>query len=197
VANANTVAAQMALPDWVRARGMSIYQMAIMGASASGAALWGQIATLGNIHQAVVMASVSLVIVMALVQRFTPDRDVDEDLTPSHVLQMPNIAAPENDGRVQTRIEYLIDPAQAQDFLALMEASRSSRLGQGALSWELLHDLTEPGRYVEQIVDESWTEHLRRFDRISAADVNLRERRNAFHIGAEPPRVTRFLVEQI
>jgi hypothetical protein len=57
--------------------------------------------------------------------------------------------------------------------------------------------LTEPGRYVEQIVDESWTEHLRRFDRISAADVNLRERRNAFHIGAEPPRVTRFLVEQI
>ena len=57
--------------------------------------------------------------------------------------------------------------------------------------------MTEPGRYVEQIVDESWTEHLRRFDRISAADVNLRERRNAFHIGAEPPRVTRFLVEQI
>lgn len=197
VANANTVAAQLALPDWVRARGMSIYQMAIMGASASGAALWGQIATLGNIHQAVVMASVSLVIVMVLVQRFTPDRDVDEDHTPSHVLQMPDIAAPQNDGRVQTRIEYLIDPAQAQNFLALMEASRSSRLGQGALSWELLHDLTEPGRYVEQIVDESWTEHLRRFDRISAAAVSLREQRNAFHIGSEPPRVTRFLIEQV
>ena len=45
VANSLTVSAQLALPDWVRARGMSIYQMAIMGASALGAALWGQVAT--------------------------------------------------------------------------------------------------------------------------------------------------------
>ena len=30
-ANVQTVSAQLALPDWVRARGMSIYQMAIMG----------------------------------------------------------------------------------------------------------------------------------------------------------------------
>jgi MFS family permease len=197
VANANTVAAQMALPDWVRARGMSIYQMAIMGASALGAALWGQVATLGNIHQAVVMACVSLVVVMGLVQRFTPDRETEEDLSPAQVLQLPDIRAPENDGRVQTRIEYLIDPARAPEFLALMEASRSSRLRQGALSWELLHDLSEPGRYVEQIIDESWTEHLRRFDRISAADANLRERRMSFHIGEEPPRVTRFLIEHV
>ncbi len=197
VANAVTVAAQMALPDWVRARGMSIYQMTIMGASASGAALWGQVATLGDIHRAVIIASVSLVGVMLLVQRFTPDRDTEEDLTPSHVLQVPDIPAPENDGRVQTRVEYLIDPARASEFLILMEASRSSRLRQGALSWELLHDLSQPQRYVEQIVDESWTEHLRRFDRISASDVHLRDQRLSFHIGEAPPRVTRFLIEQV
>ncbi len=196
VANANTVAAQMALPDWVRARGMSIYQMAIMGASALGAALWGQVATLGDIHQAVIIASIAMVVVMGLVQRFTPGREA-EDLSPAQVLTLPDVRPPENDGRVQTRIEYLIDPARAPEFLALMEASRSSRLRQGALSWELLHDLSEPGRYVEQIIDESWTEHLRRFDRITAADANLRERRMAFHIGEEPPRVTRFLVEHI
>jgi MFS family permease len=197
VANAVTVAAQLALPDWVRARGMSIYQMTIMGASASGAALWGQVATLGDIHRAVIIASVSLVGVMLLVQRFTPDRDIEDDLTPSHVLQVPDIPAPENDGRVQTRVEYLIDPARASEFLILMEASRSSRLRQGALSWELLHDLSQPQRYVEQIVDESWTEHLRRFDRVSASDVHLRDQRLSFHIGEEPPRVTRFLIEQV
>lgn len=168
-----------------------------MGASAVGAALWGQIATLGDIHQAVITASVSMVVVMLMVQRFTPDRDAEEDLSASQVLQVPDIRAPENDGRVQTRIEYLIDPARASEFLALMEASRSSRLRQGALSWELLHDLSEPGRYVEQIIDESWTEHLRRFDRISASDANLRERRMSFHIGDQPPRVTRFLIEHI
>ena len=38
IANSLSVSAQLALPDWVRARGMSIYQMAIMGGSALGAA---------------------------------------------------------------------------------------------------------------------------------------------------------------
>jgi hypothetical protein len=94
------------------------------------------------------------------------------------------------------RVEYQIDPSRSGEFLALMEESRRSRLRQGALDWVLLHDLYEPGRYVEQIIDASWTEHLRRFDRISAADVALRDRRLAFHIGEEPPRVSRYLVEQ-
>ena len=67
----------------------------------------------------------------------------------------------------------------------------------GALSWELLHDIADPGRFLEEIVDESWTEHLRRFDRISASDAYLREQRLSFHIGELPPRVTRFLIEQV
>jgi hypothetical protein len=77
-----------------------------------------------------------------------------------------------------------------------MEESRRSRMRQGVLDWQLLHDLYEPGRYVEQITEASWTEHLRRFDRISAADVALRDRRLAFHVGVEPPRVSRYRVEQ-
>ena len=53
----------------------------------------------------------------------------------------------------------------------------------------------EPGRYLEQIVDESWTEHLRRFDRVTGGDVVLRERKLAFHIADSPPRVTRYVLE--
>ena len=52
-------------------------------------------------------------------------------------------------------------------------------------------------RDVEQIVDESWTEHLRRFDRVTASDVALRERKLAFHIGDGPPVVTRCVVEAV
>ena len=59
----------------------------------------------------------------------------------------------------------------------------------------MLRDLGEPGRYLERIVDESWTEHLRRFDRITADDVALRERKLAFHVGPDLPRITRYLVE--
>ena len=93
------------------------------------------------------------------------------------------------------RQEYTIDPARATEFLALMQESRRSRLRQGALEWNLLHDLYDPGHYVEQVIDESWTEHLRRFDRVTADDVNLRDRKLAFHIGNDPPRITRFVFE--
>jgi hypothetical protein len=51
VANSLTVSAQQAMPDWVRARGMSIYQMALMGGSAAcGSLLWGQVAELWNVR---------------------------------------------------------------------------------------------------------------------------------------------------
>lgn len=194
-ANTMTVTAQLALPDWVRARGMSMYQMAIMGASALGAALWGQIASHSSVNTSLLVAAASGVISMALAQRLMPlssPQDVTPARAPASTLQLPRTAAP---GRVVVTVEYRIDPAHAEAFRAVMQDSRRSRLSQGALDWALLHDVAEPGRYVEQIVDESWTEHLRRFDRFTAADVSLRERRLAFHVGDTPPRITRFIVQ--
>ena len=196
VANSLTVAAQMALPDWVRARGMSIYQMALMGSTAAGAALWGQVATWTNIHESLAIASLSSVALMALAQRLVADRGIEEDLTPSRVFKMPQAAAPPASGRIQVNIEYRIDPARADEFMALMQESRRSRMRQGALDWQVLRDLYDPGRFVEQITDESWTEHLRRFDRVTAADVQLRDRKLAFHVADEPPLVTRLLIER-
>jgi MFS family permease len=196
VANSLTVSAQMALPDWVRARGMSIYQMALMGSTAAGAALWGQVATWTDIQDSLAIAAASSVVLMALAQRLVVDRGIEEDLTPSRVFKVPHAETPPKSGRIQANIEYHIDPARAAEFLELMQESRRSRMRQGALDWQLLHDLYDPGRFVEQITDESWTEHLRRFDRVTAADVQLRDRKFAFHIGAEPPLVTRLLIER-
>ena len=194
VANSLTVATQMALPDWVRARGMSIYQMALMGSTALGAATWGQIATWTDIHTSVGIAAVSSVLALLVAQRRMPDRGTEEDLTPSSAFQAPVADAPPAAGRVQVQIEYRIDPARAVEFEAAMQESRRSRMRQGALAWELLHDLYDPGRYVEQIIDESWTEHLRRFDRVTRADVALRDRKIAFHLGDAPPVVSRYLL---
>jgi MFS family permease len=194
VANSLTVAAQMALPDWVRARGMAIYQMALMGSTAIGAALWGQIATWTSISLALAISAVTSVVAMAVAQRLVVDRGSEEDLSPSRTLQGPRVDAPPEPGRIQVRVEYRIDPARADAFLAVMQESRRSRLRQGALDWQLLHDIYDPTRYVEQIIDASWTEHLRRFDRITADDAKLRDRRLAFHSGEAPPVVTRFVI---
>ncbi len=194
-ANSLSVSAQLALPDWVRARGMSIYQMAIMGASALGAALWGQVATISSIQISLLCAAASGVLTMWLAQRFVVDRGIEEDLTPSNELKAPVAKAPPATGQVLVTIAYQIDPRRESDFCALMQESRRSRLRQGALKWELVRDIGDPGHFVEHIVDESWTDHLRRFDRVTADDVSLRERKLAFHSGEDPPVVTRYVIE--
>ncbi len=195
-ANSLTVAAQLVLPTWVRARGMSIYQMCIMGATAAGAALWGQVASVFSVHISLAIAAVSGVVIMLVIQRMVRSRQADEDLTPSRSLTRPEPSTPPQAGlHLVVTIEYFIDPARAQEFRAVMKESRRTRLQQGALRWELEHDIADPRRYVERILDESWVEHLRRFDRATNADMALRDRRLAFHVGSQPPVVTRYVVE--
>ncbi len=194
-ANALSVSAQMSLPDWVRARGMSMYQMAIMGAAASGAAVWGQVATWSSVPAALAIGAASGIAAMALATWRWPDRGMIDDPNPAGPLPHPQVTAPPQSGHVVVTIEYRIDPAHAAPFRALMEESRSSRLRLGAVGWELLSDINDPGRFIEVIEDASWVEHLRRFERTTAADVALRERKLAYHLGDEPPLVRRALRE--
>ena len=197
-ANSLSVSAQLALPDWVRARGMATYQMAIMGASAFGAALWGQVATMSSLRVSLFIAAASGVLMMVLALRYVNDTQDEDDVSPAHEgwAANPPVVKPEEEGRVVVTIEYHIDPARAEAFKRVMEETRRVRLSQGAIEWALLHHVGEPSRYVEQIVDESWTEHLRRFGRATAADITLRERRLAFHVGEGPPSVNRYIVQR-
>ena len=194
-ANALNVSAQISLPDWVRARGMSMFQMAIMGAAASGAAVWGQVATWFSVPWALGLGAASGAVAMLMANWRWPDRGVMEDPTPAGPLPHPEVTTPPQSGHVLVTVEYQIDPAQAPAFRALMEQSRRSRLRQGAVAWELLSDINDPGRFVEVIEDASWTDHLRRFQRVTAADVALRDRKLAFHTGDAPPLIRRVVRE--
>jgi MFS family permease/quinol monooxygenase YgiN len=198
VANTLTVAAQLALPDWVRARGMSIYQMALMGGAAAGAALWGQVATFSSVRTALLVSAALGAVAMLAAARWYPIEGAaeEDDVTPATPpWESPRAAQPVDAeaGPVMVTIEYRIDPARAPEFRTLMQHSRRARLRHGALSWELFEDVSDPGRFIEYFIDESWVQHLRRFDRVTAGDLALRERRLAFHIGDTPPTVSRFI----
>ena len=198
VANSLAVSAQMSLPNWVRARGMASYQMAIMGSSALGAALWGQVASVGSMQTALLSAAVSGILLMLLAVRFVSDSGVEEaDMSPAQAgwAAQPT-GTPSESGRVVTTVEYLIDTLRAEAFIDVMQQTRRVRLSEGAIGWELLRDIGEPARFVEEIVDESWTEHLRRFQRATAADIALRERRLAFHLGEEAPVISRYVTKR-
>ena len=82
-------------------------------------------------------------------------------------------------------------------FRSVMQETRRSRLRGGALSWELFRDTLDPDRFIEYFIDETWVEHLRRFDRFTASDIALRQRRLALHVGDAPPVVTRCIAEPL
>ncbi len=198
VANSLTVAAQQAMPDWVRARGMSIYQMALMGGSAAGSLLWGQVASLASVRTAVLSASVFGLLLVLAGRRLSVNWTAELDFTPaSGSVSVPEPAfeiGPE-EGPVMVTLEYQIEPARAADFAAVMERTRRARLRQGALSWGLFRDTAVPGRYVEYYVDENWVEHQRRLERFTAFDAELRLQRLAFHVGEGPPVLRRYVAD--
>lgn len=199
VANSLTISAQMALPDWVRARGMSIYQMALMGGAAAGSLLWGWVADWTSVATSVACASVFGVVVLVALRRLTIEGGADPDFSPvplANTIEPPVGVEPE-DGPVMVTVEYLIDPARAAEFAEVMQRTRRARLRQGALSWGLFRDAAQPSRVIEYFVDENWVEHQRRLERFSAFDAGLRERRLAFHLGDEPPRVKRFVAQPL
>ncbi len=198
VANTLTVAAQVVMPDWVRARGMSIYQMALMGGSAAGSVLWGQVAGVAGVRGAVLAAAAFGVVALVLTRRLSVQGGVDLDFSPAAVRSSapePSYPVAHDEGPVMVTVEYQIDPAQAAAFSEVMQRTRRARLRQGALSWGLFRDVAVPGRYIEYFVDENWVEHQRRLERFTAFDAELRQQRLAFHRGPEPPLLRRFVAD--
>nr|WP_315242912.1 MFS transporter [uncultured Albidiferax sp.] len=81
VVNTITMSAQLVLPNSLRARGMAIYQMAIMGGSAAGAALWGQVATHSSVSTALLASAATSLVVLWLTYRITVQIEAHHDLT--------------------------------------------------------------------------------------------------------------------
>ena len=193
VANSVTISAQLSLPDWVRARGMAIYQMSIMGATALGAYIWGKLAEMTTIPTSLAAGGVSMLLVTFLIRNRT--LELDADLTPTHPFDEPVPALPIelDDGPVMVTIEYVVDPARRNEFDAIMAESRSARMRAGAVSWGLFEDIERPARFVEYFACDNWADYLRRFDRFTAADAELHQRRHAFHIAESPICISRFI----
>ena len=199
VANSLTVAAQQAMPDWVRARGMSIYQMALMGGSALGSLLWGQVASLTDVRTAVLAAAAAGLLLLLLTRRLSVEWLADIDFSPAQtgVQQAAAFEIGPDEGPVMVTLEYQIDPAQAAEFAAVMARTRRARLRQGALSWGLFRDTAVPGRYIEYFVDENWVEHQRRLERFTAFDAELRAQRLGFQQGQTPPVLRRYVADTL
>ena len=193
VANSLSIAAQFALPGWVRARGMSFYQMGLMGGSAMGAALWGKVASLTDVNTAVIAGAIFGIIATLLTRHLKLEGGIEEDLTPVCPVEhpIPSRHIDPAEGPVMISIEYQINRQELEPFKRIMQKARSARLRQGALSWSLFEDAESAGKMIEYFVFETWADYLRRFDRFTTTDLQMQEERLKFHKGESSPKVTR------
>lgn len=195
-----TVSAQLSLPDWARARGMSIFLMAFMAGTAAGAALWGSVASYAGVRNGLLTSSALALVLLAALRRWRlEDRTAEDDLMPrpTDIPVVTTSPVEPGSGPVVVTIEYLIDAQDERAFAEVMKETRRSRLRGGALSWGLMRDADDPHCYIEYFMDENWVEHQRRIDRLTAGDARLRQRRLALHKGMQPPRTTRFVGKNV
>jgi hypothetical protein len=172
---------------------MSIFQMSIMGCAALGAVIWGKLADLSSVPTSLGVCAVSMLVTLAITRGRTLEGS--EDHTPTHPFEepVPKLPIELDEGPVMVNIEYLINPARRAEFDEVMAESRGARLRAGAVSWGLFEDIERPGRFVEYFVCSTWADYLRRFDRFTAADEELLQRRHSHHIAEGPPRISRYV----
>jgi MFS family permease len=125
---------QLSLPAWVRARGLSVYQLVFTGGQAIGSLVWGLVAGATS-SIAALLVSAGLLLVCALSDLWWPlhARTGEIDLTPSSHWPEPNlIFEPEPpDGPVMVLTPYRVGPEHEAEFLAAMAVLGRSRQRTG------------------------------------------------------------------
>jgi predicted MFS family arabinose efflux permease len=191
------VSAQVALPDWVRARGLAVYTTVFFGCLTLGSAAWGEIAVLVGLPAAHFVAAAGTVAAVALTWRWKLQTGAGIDLTPSMHWPAPITAqAIEHDrGPVLVTVEYRIRPQDREAFLEALAKLEHERRRDGAYAWGIFEDAADEGRMVETFLVESWMEHLRQHERVTNADRLVQEAVDRFTLQGAP-KVTHFIAAE-
>src|SRR5208282_2925572 len=166
------VSAQVALPDWVRGRGLAIFLTAFFGAMTLGSAVWGKIASVEGLPTTLYIAAAGAFLGMIVTSRRRLQTAAALDLSPSMHWRKPVFAQRVDDdqGPILVTIEYRIDPEDRAPFLAAMREIGLERKRDGAYAWHVFEDAAEVGRVGENFLLQSLLElrHLRA--RVTNAD---------------------------
>ena len=187
------VSAQVALPEWVRGRGLAVFLTAYFGAMTLGSAVWGKIASVEGLSTTLYAAAAGAFLGMIATWRRKLQTAASLDLSPSMHWPTRVFAQRVDDdqGPILVTIEYRIDPNDRVPFLAAMREIGLERKRDGAYAWNVFEDAAVVGRVVEIFLIQSLLElrHLR--VRVTKADRMVEERARKYL--TEPPKPT-FLV---
>ena len=185
---------QLFLPNWVRARGLAVYQIVFAGSQAAGALAWGALSDITGLLTAH-LAAAALMLGGAVTLRWWPLHDTSGlNRDPAVFWPEPHLEVDPDDldGPVLVITSYPVPPERQAAFTEAMQGVRRSRMRTGAARWGLFRDGERPGRMVEVYLVPSWDEHLRQHTgRLTGADQAVEQRALALADG--PPEVSHLL----
>jgi MFS family permease len=192
------VAAQMALPNWVRARGLAVFMAIFMGSMALGSVLWGKVAEVSSIAQALMIAAVGAVVAVGLTWRWRISGIEEIDLTPSMHWPTPVVhdAVTHDRGPVLVTIQYHVRGEKMAEFLKGICALGQGRRRDGAFAWSVFEHAEKPNHFIESFSVESWLEHLRQHERVTDADRILQADIQGLLVPGSEPIVTHYVAPQ-
>jgi MFS family permease len=189
-------AAQVALPEWARARALAYFQLVFMGGQALGAVMWGGLASAVSLRVACVAPAAGLVAGALLGFRRLALHAGELDVRHKQHLPEPIVGhePPGDAGPVLVSVEWRIVPGCQEAFAAAMEPVSRSRRRTGAELWGLFQDIDDPTLFLETFTVMTWHEHLRQhLERGTVMDHELeRAARDLLRTG-ERPRVRHLL----
>lgn len=197
LATLNT-AAQTVLPSWVRARGMALFILVFFLASTIGSILWGAVASQAGLGMAMAVAGTGVVVGTLARFHYRVKDTVGLDLAPTRHWPAPTVAEsiePE-EGPVLVSVGYQVEPEKLPEFETAMLELRRRRRRSGAYFWDLFVDSADPDRHIEVFLVDSWAEHLRQHERVTALDRRAEERVQACLVEGERPRIQHFVASK-
>ncbi len=182
------VSAQVALPEWVRGRGLAMYVTVMFGALTIGSAIWGEIAAVAGLRAALALAASGAIIAIPLTWRWKLQTGANLDFSPSMHWPAPvtTYEIEPDRGPVLVTIDYRIDPKNREAFLHALGRYSRERLRDGAYDWGIFEDPGLEGRFIETFRTDSWLEHLRQHQRVTKADRMLEGNVRRFQVGEGP-----------
>ena len=179
-------AMQLFLPGWVRARGLSVYQIIFAGSLGVASFGWGLLTDLTNLVVAFAAAGAVMLAGTATMRRWPLMDTSGVDSSPAVYWPQPDLSLEPDPrtGPILVTAQYTVEPANEVAFLEAMAWVGRSRRRTGATRWGLFREGETPSRFVELYLVPTWEEHLRQHSgRLTGADRDREEQALSLAVG--------------
>jgi MFS family permease len=188
------IAGQRAMPDWARGRMNATIIMVSQGATAIGSLVWGTAAATAGVVFSFLTAAGFAIAAMIITRlpslRLSIDFTMDLTLEPAQSTIFSNNLnrLPEpKEGPLSVSTEFQVDADRREEFLGLAGTARLIYLRNGANGWHLKEDLALPNNFQMEVIAPSWTQHLRKRERMTKNEMEILDKLHGLHRGPNPP----------